>query len=214
MRPRSVLVAVYLLAGMVAFWLTAAIATLFALPQYDRHHTDLAQDPTAGAGVAFLLVLFVVCAVIASGLSIPLVFLDAGGRPAARTLTWILGGVAGCIALILLLLDPFDAISWHRWLMTGTSLITVTFTATMTVLIARRSSGEYFRDVHAARQAMRFARTARYWPVPAYGATQAGWTGNNPPPAQLRHAPQPSALQHPPPLSEPPPTENEPDQPS
>ena len=156
-RPTGVLAAAYLLSGASAFWLAAAIATLFAIPQYSRFYGDLEQDPDAGTRAAFLLVTAAIFAALAAGPSILLAVLDALGRPAARVLTWIFGGLAVCVAGSILLLDLFVAIPWHRWLMTGTAVLTLVFVLATGVLLGLHSSGEYFRAARQARAARRAA---------------------------------------------------------
>lgn len=199
-RPRVVFAAAYLLAGSAAFWFASAVATLFALPEYDRHHSDLAQDPTAGTGAVLLLVLFATGAFGAAGLALLLAFLDAQGRPAARVLTWILGGFSVCVAGSLLLVDPFTATGWHHALMLGASVLTLVLVGAVVVLLALRSSGGYYRAVRMARQAAaRLAYAARYGPAPAY----PGWTVYNPPPGPVvmgQRAPSVPPPPPPPPL--------------
>ncbi|MEV0650783.1 hypothetical protein AB0I28_36565 [Phytomonospora sp. NPDC050363] len=212
-RPRGVFAAAYLLAGSGAFWLAAAIATLFAIPQYERHHSDLAQDPSAGVGVTLLLILFATGAFAAAGTAVLLAVFDAKGRPAARVMTWILGGLAVGVALALLLLDPFTATAWHRGLMIGASVLTLVSTSVVIVLLGSRSSGGYFRGVRWARMAAaRAAYAARYRPVPQYPQAPPGWTVHNPPPAPPVNLPQPFAPRPPGPPhrppSGPPPTES------
>ncbi|HEY1177072.1 MAG TPA: hypothetical protein VGF17_13025, partial [Phytomonospora sp.] len=138
-RPRGVFAASYLLTGSAAFWLAAAVATLFALPQYERYAGDLARDPDAGAGAVVLLILFATGAIGAAGLAVLLAFLDERGRGPARVLTWILGAFAICVAGAFLLFDPFTVTTWHHVLMTGSSILTLVLVIAVVVLLALRS---------------------------------------------------------------------------
>ncbi|GAB2962647.1 hypothetical protein GCM10027280_59370 [Micromonospora polyrhachis] len=196
-QPLSLFVAAYLLSGASALWLTAAIATLFAIPQYSRYYGDREQNADAGVLAALLLIVAVVVAVLAVGLSILLALLDAHGRPAGRVLTWIFSVVAVVIAGSILMLDLFAPIPWHRWQMAGTAVLTLGVMAATGVLLMLPSSSAYFRaarDFRTARQAaIRLARQqAGYYRRPGY------------PPAPYPPAgPAPFAQPGPPPFPQP-----------
>jgi len=166
-RPREVVIAAYLLAGASAFWLAAMLATLFAMPQYERHYADLAQSPDGGVPAVMLLSATVFIGLLAVALFVLLGVLDATGRPAARVLTWVFGGLAVGAAALTLGSGAFAGIAWHRWLMNGTAIVTLAFVLAAIVLLALPRSGEYFRRSRETRQALaRLAYYARYQPAP------------------------------------------------
>lgn len=173
--PTAVFVAGYLLCGAAALWLSAAIATLYAIPHYQRYYGDRAQDADAGRLAGLLLGVAVVTAVLGVGVALLLALSDARGSAGGRVLTWIFAGVAGCVSGAVLLLDLFAAVAWHRWLMTGTALLTLGFVLATSVLLALPRSTGYVRAVRQARverrAALRLARqaagrTLRYAPPP------------------------------------------------
>lgn len=151
-RPGSLLTSIYLYVGASVFWLSAAIATLFAIPQYRRHYGDLAQDADAGSIAVLLLLLLAGVAVLGVAVAAVLTLLTGHGWSGARSLTWVYSGLAALVAGTLVLSDPFSAVRWHRWLMTGTAVLTVLMLAGGAVLLARPASGRFFRDHRAARQ--------------------------------------------------------------
>jgi hypothetical protein len=185
-RPPSVFAAAYLLSGASAFWLSGSIATIFAIPQYSRYYGDRQQDPVAGSLAALLLIIAALVALAAVAPSVLLAVLDAQGRRAARVLTWIFGGVAVCVAGCLLLFGVFGAIPWHRWLMTGTAVLTLVFVPATGVLLALPSSGRYFRAAREYREAHR-PRARAYPPAgPGYPPPMPGYP---PPPYPPRYPP-------------------------
>ncbi|MEV6495464.1 hypothetical protein AB0M20_43635, partial [Actinoplanes sp. NPDC051633] len=93
-----------LLSGAAAVWLTAAIATLFAGPQYARHYVDLAQDPAADTRTRLVLIAGVVLMMIAAAAAIGVAAaLGAVGSPVIRRLTWIFMAIVAVIAVVVML---------------------------------------------------------------------------------------------------------------
>jgi small-conductance mechanosensitive channel len=173
-RPRSVLAATYLLGGAAAFWLAAMIATMFAMPQYERHYTEIARTPDGGALAVFGLALTAGLALIGAALFILLAFLDAFGRPAARVLSWVFGGLAIAVAGLILLSEAFTGVAWHQWLMNGIAIVTLAFLTAAVVLLGMPVSSQYFRRSKEHRQERaRLAQWARYGFVPEFRASAA-----------------------------------------
>ncbi|MGA8114844.1 MAG: hypothetical protein WCA46_14355, partial [Actinocatenispora sp.] len=144
-RPAGVSVATFLLSGAAAFWLAAAIATLFAIPQYARHVQDVEQNPDAGTGATVLLALFAFVAVSGAVIAILLAVFDAHGRTTARILTWVYAGLTVCVATVILLADPFTGVLWHHWLSLGVAVLTLALTVAVTVLLALPVATRYYR---------------------------------------------------------------------
>jgi len=172
-RPGSLLASLYLYAGASAFWLAAAVATLFAIPEYRRHYSDLAQSAEAGAVATLLLLLAAGLAVCGVLVTVLLTLLDGYGWSGARAMTWVYTGLSVLVAGTVVLADPFAAIPWHRWLMTGTAVLTALLLAGGAVLLAGPASGRFFREYRAARQRIAAQRRAArhrqpFRPGPAY----------------------------------------------
>jgi hypothetical protein len=74
------------------------------------------------------------------------------------------------VATAILSLNLFDAIAWHRRLMTGTAALTLVFVSTTAVLLALPSSSAYFRAAKKARAGRRAANRPAHQPVGYYGA--------------------------------------------
>lgn len=166
-RPRGVFAAAYLLAGAAALWLTAMTATMFVIPQYERHYAESTQSSDGGLLAVGLLFLAAGVAVLAAALFVLLAFLDAHGRPAARVLTWVFGGLAFGAAVLILSSGMFVGISWHQWLMNGIAVVTLVLLSIALVLLALPSSSAYFRRSREHRHinAQR-AHLARYGMLP------------------------------------------------
>lgn len=92
-RPMTLIASTYLFTGASAFWSTAAIATLFAIPQYSRYYGDLRQDADAGSVAALLLVLAAGVCVAGACVAVLLAALDAYGHTSARWLSWVYSGL-------------------------------------------------------------------------------------------------------------------------
>jgi hypothetical protein len=174
-RPRSVLAATYLLGGAAAFWLASMIATMFAMPQYERHYTEIARTPDGGALAVFGLALTAGLALIAAALFVMLAFLDAFGRPAARVLSWVFGGLAIAVAGLVPLSEAFTGVAWHQMLMNGVAIVTLALLTAAVVLLGVPASSAYFRRSQEHRQERaRLAQWARYGFVPMAPAPPAG----------------------------------------
>lgn len=186
-RPSQVFIAAYLFSGASALWLTAGLATLFAIPEYARHYADLNQDASAGTVASVLLVLVALAAAAGTGLALLLSLLGAAGRSPARTLIYVLGGIAVAVATVLLPLDLFSAIPWHRWLMVGVAALTLILVVASGVLLALPASRTWFRQAREARLARQPALAA---PYPGY-----------PPMPPYRHPPTANPPQGPPPFT-------------
>lgn len=185
-RPAAVSLAAFLLSGSAALWVSAAVATLFAIPEYAWHAGNAARDPAAGAVPTVLLVLFDCVAVCAAATAVLLAVFDAGGRTTARILTWVYAGITALVAALLLLTDPFAGVGWHHWLSTGVAALTLACTAAVTVLLALPPTNRYVRAVRAVRLAAR----RRWHPAPA--------TPRHPyPPVTPPYRPYPSAAPYP-----------------
>lgn len=166
-RPASVQVAVWLLLGASAFWLTAAVLTLFALPLYRRHVSEATQNVDTGIVVGALFALLALIAAVAAGVNVFLATLDARGMPTARVLTWIYEGFSGVVAVAILILAFGDGpVAWHRWFLVAVAVLTLLFTSTAVVLLGRPGTSRFFRDATAARQAAFQARRAAAGSVP------------------------------------------------
>jgi hypothetical protein len=151
-RPGSLVASLYLVGGAAAFWLAAAFATLFAIPQYVRHYADLDQDVDAGSVAAFLLGLSAVIAIVGAAIAVLLVWLDAYGWSAARVLTYVYSGLSAVVAVALVVSHPFSGIVWHDRLMTATTVLTLLLLAGAIVMLMRPASRQFFRDYSAIRQ--------------------------------------------------------------
>lgn len=184
-RPRAVSVAAFLLVGAAAFWLAAMIATMFAVPQYERHYVELAQSPDGGLAAVMLLAFGAAIAMLAAALFVLLGALDANGRPAARIQTWIFGGLAVGAAGLILGTGVFTGIGWHQWLMNSIAVVTLCFLPSAMLLLALPSSSAYFRRSREHRRAnARRLHLARYGfppgPTPVLG-TDSGSSGTSAP---------------------------------
>jgi len=123
-RPGDVATSL-LLSGAAALWLAAAIATLFAGPQYTCYHVDLAQDPDAGTRTGLVLFGAVLLMILAAAAAIVVAALMTIGSSAVRTLTRIVLAIAGVAALIVLVVGTPAGVTWHARSMTGVAVSTV-----------------------------------------------------------------------------------------
>jgi hypothetical protein len=137
---RGDFVASLLLSGAAALWLAAAVATLFAGPQYGRYHVDLEQDPAASTRTGLVLVGGVLVMMVAAGAAIAVAALGALGSPLARGLTRGFAGLAAVVAVVAMVAGVPDGVPWHANLMTGTAVLTLLSVATVVAvqLPARR----------------------------------------------------------------------------
>jgi hypothetical protein len=167
--PAGVFTAAYLFAGVAACWLSAAIATLFAVPQYGRYYENLHADPTAGGLAMLALILAAVPATLVSALAVLLAVLDAGGRPAARAWTYILAILAVVVSVTYLRSGLFAAVPWHHRMIAIVALVTLGAVVVMTVLLNLRGSRRYFRDATQRRRAAHPMPVYRppYYPPPS-----------------------------------------------
>jgi hypothetical protein len=166
--PAGVFTAAMLLAGAAAFWLSATIATLFAVPQYGRFYENLHADHTSGSAVTLLLITSAVPSVLVSLLTVLLAVLDARGRPVAWVLTYIVAGLSACVSATYLLTGIFTAVPWHQRLMTAVSALTLVIVVTVAVLLSLRSSRRYLRAARLMRQVARpvYRPSMPYGPAP------------------------------------------------
>jgi hypothetical protein len=121
-----------LLSGAPAFWLAAAIATLFAGPQYARHYVDLRQDQRASSMVGMVVVGAVVVMMAAAVTGI----LVAVRGTTVTTRVFV--ALAGVVAVVVLLVGAPGGVAWHARMMTGTAVLTLLLLATA---VAFASSG-------------------------------------------------------------------------
>jgi hypothetical protein len=163
--PLSLLLAGYLLGGAGALWTSAAIATLFAIPEFSRHYSQLRGDADAGPVLAVLLVFLVAASILAAAVTIPIAVSTVAGSPVARVLAWIALVPAAFVALILLLGDPYRAVPWHQRLSTAVAIATLIVCVATPVLLLRKASRAYVGQVRAARQARQAAVRAMRVPV-------------------------------------------------
>lgn len=156
--PTTILLAAWLFAGTSAFWLSAAIATLFAVPDYAWHFAAAGGSEKAGTSVVQLVLIAVVFAVPVAAASALLGAFGARGGTGVRALTWFVGCTALGLSAILLPLSPYPA-SWHRWVMNLVAIVTVLLVAATLTLLTLRPSRAFF---HATRDA-RLAATRAAW---------------------------------------------------
>jgi uncharacterized membrane protein required for colicin V production len=128
-RPGG-LVASLLLSGSAALWLAAAVATLFAGPQYARYHVDLEQDPGASTRTGLVLVGAVLLMMVAAGVGIAVAALGSVGSPVVRVLTWAFQAIAGVVAVVVMVSGAPAGVTWHARFMTGTAVLTLLLLAT------------------------------------------------------------------------------------
>ncbi|MDP9795319.1 membrane protein YdbS with pleckstrin-like domain [Catenuloplanes nepalensis] len=165
-RPDGVTGAAYLFSGAAAVWASAAFASFFAVPQYQRHYGDLRESADAALIAGLLLGAGGVVALVVAGLAVLLALLDLSGRPGARTITYLLGALAFVFCVVVVAFDVFAAVPWHRWLMIGAALLTAGLVIAAGVLLALPSSRGWFR-LAAQQRAVRAAqaRLARQQPI-------------------------------------------------
>jgi Mycobacterium membrane protein len=123
------LTASLLLSGSAALWLAAAVATLFAGPQYGRYYVDLEQDPDASVRTGLVLVGAVFLMIVAAGAGIVLAAL---GSPVVRVLTWAFQALAAVVAVVVIVSGAPAGVTWHARYMTGTAVLTLLLLATAT----------------------------------------------------------------------------------
>jgi len=97
------------------------------------------------------------------------------GLSGARSMTWVYTALSVFVASTVVLADPFSAVPWHRWLMTGTAVLTALLLAGVAILLARPASGRFFREYRAVRQhtaaqrrAVLYRQPHRYGPAYPY----------------------------------------------
>lgn len=153
--PATVFAGSYLFAGVAALALVGAIGALFAIPELGHYESDRARDDAAGELAAVGLVLYAAMAVVFSFLCLLLAILGGRGRPAARVLTWVLGGLTVCFNIGLLVIGPYDSVLWYRVLTQMAAWAAILLATGSAVLLALPTSHGYFRAMRAARQQQR-----------------------------------------------------------
>jgi len=129
-RPGDLVVSL-LLSGASALWLAAAVATLFAGPQYSRYYIDLEQDPSASIQTRMVLIGAVLLMMAAAGVGIVVAALGPGshGSP-VRMLTRAFQAVAAVAAVVVIVASAPAEVTWHARFMTGTAVLTLLLLAT------------------------------------------------------------------------------------
>ena len=199
-RPMTVFTAAFLLSGAAALWVAAAIATFFALPQFSRYYSDLRGDADAGPLIVLLLVAVSTVALLAAGVYVLLAILTANGLFTARVFTWILVALSICVAVGILILDPYQAVPWHQRLNAIVAIVTMAFAVAAVVLLVLPASRAYFRTVQEnrrLRQAQALAARRPLYPQPMPYPQAAYPPQSHPNP--LAPNPQPPTASLPPP---------------
>ena len=149
--PTVVFAGCYLLAGIAAVQVVAAVASYYAVPDAMRHYSDRAGDEAAGQLAAVGLVLLTTLSLLTALVYLILAPLAAGGANPARVISWIMAGLTIVVCTVALVVGPYDAIGWYRQLTLATTITTLTFAVTATVLLALPGARPYYRRL---RQAM------------------------------------------------------------
>jgi hypothetical protein len=108
-----------LMSGAPTLWLAAAIATLFASPQYARYYVDLQQDQRASGVVGLVLVLAVIVMMAAAGVGILVAVFGSA------VITRVFAVLAGVVAIVVMVVGAPGGVVWHARLMTGTAVLTL-----------------------------------------------------------------------------------------
>lgn len=141
--PTPVFWASQLLYGVAAALLVAAIAVFLAVPQLAQIASVVDFTATAmsvrlrgyGAVVAVVLVAVAACWLGRA---------TVRGHPRARLLGWALCGVTGCAALAVVVLQPWDAVSWLPLMLSVVAAIAAVAAAVSALLLARAVSVSFF----------------------------------------------------------------------
>ncbi|MEU4420513.1 hypothetical protein AB0F81_07795 [Actinoplanes sp. NPDC024001] len=198
-RPAGVLGAAYLFSGAAALWTSAACASLFAIPHYQRYYGDLRDSADAALLAGLLTGSLAGGALLLAGLALLLAQLDLRGRSGARAMTYVVAAAAVAMSVTILVLDLFAVISWHRWLMAGAALLTLGLVVGVGVLLALPSSRAYFRQAgqERAERAARARLARQHQAMPHPGAHP--WPGGYPPVPPGGYPPAPPPPPPPPP---------------
>lgn len=144
-QPTPVVTACYLLAGVAALRVMAAIAAFFAVPEFDWSYTERYSDPGRGHAVANEIVTVGAFSIVAAIVYLVLALVHAAGRNWARVLTWIVGSLTIVGSSIVLASAPAAVVSWYPRLETLFAWITLASMLTVLVLLALPSARRYYR---------------------------------------------------------------------
>jgi hypothetical protein len=203
--PGVVFAACFLLHGVAALRVVAAIGSFYALPQFSRYYADAHGERQAGTLAAAGLILLAVLSLLGALVYVLLAVFDSKGMNPARILTWVTAGLSLVVGSITFLVGGYDAVPWYHRLNTTLTAATLAVTAVATVLLALPAANRFYLARRLRRQA---PPTFRYPPPPPPGpwyppprpATPGPGLGWTPPPGPVPPPPpRPAFLPGPPP---------------
>lgn len=132
--PTTVYWGSYLFVGVAAVLAATAIAALIGLADFRSRHS--ASGP--------VLVAVAVAAVVVAAIVVGLGVLDERGHRWARTMTWLVCGLAACAAVAVLIVEPGSSVTWFAQLARLGAAATVVVAVASAVLLALPASNAYF----------------------------------------------------------------------
>ncbi|WP_043727592.1 hypothetical protein [Kutzneria sp. 744] len=190
-QPALVTLACYLLAGVAALRLVAAIAAFFAVPEFAWLYSQQYGDDERGQVAAIGIVVLGVCSLLVAGVYLVLALLDGAGKNWARVLTWITGVLTVIGTVIVLAVDMASGVAWYRQLTVIIAWVTVAFAVGALVLLAVPPAHRYYRSLRRIPPPAWLPPPPGYRPPSGYGPpwygsplTQQpgpGWQGTAPP---------------------------------
>jgi hypothetical protein len=198
--PGVVFAACFLLYGVAALRVVAAIGSFYALPQFTRYYADAHGERQAGTVAAAGLVVLAVLSLLGALVYALLALFDSKGMNPVRILTWVTAGLTLVVGALTFLVGGYDSVPWYHRLSTILMAATLALTAAATVLLALPAANSFYRSRRRPRPQPPPPRP--WYPPPRFGppGPVPGWP---PPPGPV--PPRPAFPPGPPPPGPPPP---------
>jgi hypothetical protein len=195
-QPGLVFVACYLLAGVAALRVVAAIAAFFAVPEFTWIYSERYGDDNRGQAMALGLVVLGVLSLFVAAIFLTLAILDGRGLNWARIITWVVGSLAVLGFAAVLAISVYDAVTWYQRLSWAVAWTSLGFVLVSLVLLTLPRAHEYYRSTKPPRvPPMPVMRPPPYGgPMVAVPVHPQPPRYPAPPPQALYPAPAPQAL--------------------
>jgi hypothetical protein len=183
-QPGVVFVACYLLAGMAALRVVAAVAAFFVVPEFTWIYSEQYGDEERGQAMAFGVAVLGILSLFVAAIYVVLAILDGHGLNWARILTWVVGGITVLSLLLILAIDVYDEVPWYQRLTGFIAWMSLGFVVASLVLLALPPAHRYYKSMKPPS-----VRPMPAWPPPP--PRQPPWWYAAPPAAPPPMQPRP-----------------------
>jgi hypothetical protein len=138
-QPALVTLARYLLGGVAALRLVAAIAAFFAVPEFAWFYSQSYGDDERGQVASIEMVVLGVGSLLVAGVYLVMALLDE----LSQVLVWFFGVLTVIGTVIVLAVDLASGVAWYRQLTAIIAWVTMAFTVGALVLLALPPARRY-----------------------------------------------------------------------